>query len=257
MGLGLGLGLGLANHGVAKRAVACFGRCESKHGVVRGRVVVGARAAHRGVGQEHVRVHHERRAPGPAPPAAACGKHSRAESLGGQEIHCGPHGLQVGEPAARVRIGQILRPPRGRACWVAAQANTNRPVWQRDVALPAANDVDAAAVAAGQGSALEKAQRDRGRRGEVGGAEDDRDVRTGFGMPSRRRHRPSRNRGRQDGARMPVMSLSREGASSGRHAQTYDTRVQSKIHSLANLAAARATCGPCRLAARGNALSRK
>ena len=71
MGLGLGLGLGLANHGVAKRAVACFGRCESKHGVVRGRVVVGARAAHRAVGQDHVRVHHERRAPGPAPPAAA------------------------------------------------------------------------------------------------------------------------------------------------------------------------------------------
>ena len=34
----------------------------------------------------------------------------------------------------------------------------------------------------------------------------------------------------------------RGGTSSGRHAQTYDTRVQSKIHSLANLAAARATC---------------
>ena len=33
----------------------------------------------------------------------------------------------------------------------------------------------------------------------------------------------------------------REGTSSGRHGQTYDTRVQSKIHSLANLAAARAT----------------
>ena len=32
------------------------------------------------------------------------------------------------------------------------------------------------------------------------------------------------------------------GTSSGRHAQTYDTRVQSKIHSHANLAAARATC---------------
>ena len=30
--------------------------------------------------------------------------------------------------------------------------------------------------------------------------------------------------------------------SSGRHAQTYDTRVESKIHSPANLAAARATC---------------
>ena len=32
------------------------------------------------------------------------------------------------------------------------------------------------------------------------------------------------------------------GASSGRHQQTYDTRVLSKIHSLANLAVARATC---------------
>ena len=32
------------------------------------------------------------------------------------------------------------------------------------------------------------------------------------------------------------------GTSSGRHAQTYDTRVQPKIYSLADLAAARATC---------------
>ena len=36
------------------------------------------------------------------------------------------------------------------------------------------------------------------------------------------------------------------GTSSGRHAQTYNTRVQSKVRSLANLAAASATCEPVR-----------
>ena len=38
------------------------------------------------------------------------------------------------------------------------------------------------------------------------------------------------------------VTVPRGGTSSGRRTQTYDTRVQSKIHSLANLAAARATC---------------
>ena len=48
----------------------------------------------------------------------------------------------------------------------------------------------------------------------------------------------------------------RRGQSSGRHAQTYDTRVQSKIHSLANLAAARATCQPAAAAAHRPAAAR-
>ena len=43
------------------------------------------------------------------------------------------------------------------------------------------------------------------------------------------------------------------GTSSGRHAQTYDTRVQSKIHRLSNLAAARATCQPAAAARRSQA----
>ena len=43
------------------------------------------------------------------------------------------------------------------------------------------------------------------------------------------------------------------GASSGQHAETYDTRVPSKIHSLANLAAARATCQPAAAARRSQA----
>ena len=58
------------------------------------------------------------------------------------------------------------------------------------------------------------------------------------------RARPSRTARagrRQDGA-PPVLAHHAGGTSSGRHAQTYDTRVQSKIRSLANLAAARATC---------------
>jgi hypothetical protein len=46
------------------------------------------------------------------------------------------------------------------------------------------------------------------------------------------------------------VTLSGEGASSGRHAQTYNTRVQSKVRSLANLAAASATCQPAAAARR-------
>ena len=41
------------------------------------------------------------------------------------------------------------------------------------------------------------------------------------------------------------------GTSSGRHAQTYNTRVQSKVRSLTNLAAASATCQPAAAARRG------
>ena len=43
------------------------------------------------------------------------------------------------------------------------------------------------------------------------------------------------------------------GTSSGRHAQTYNTRVQSKVRSLANLAAASATCQPAAAARRSQA----
>ena len=49
------------------------------------------------------------------------------------------------------------------------------------------------------------------------------------------------------------LSCNRGGASSGRRAQTYNTRVQSKVRSLANLAAASATCQPAAAARRSQA----
>jgi hypothetical protein len=66
---------------------------------------------------------------------------------------------------------------------------------------------------------------------------------------------PARGRsGACQGRRAPFRR--RRGQYSGRHAQTYDTRVQSKIHSLANLAAARATCQPAAAAAHRPAAAR-
>ena len=51
----------------------------------------------------------------------------------------------------------------------------------------------------------------------------------------------------------PCSQQPRGGTSSGRHAQTYNTRVQSKVRSLANLAAASATCQPAAAARRSQA----
>ena len=68
------------------------------------------------------------------------------------------------------------------------------------------------------------------------------------------RRRCSARRPYPHDARSPEASPPRGGGnSSGRHAQTYNTRVQSKVRSLANLAAASATCQPAAAARRSQA----
>ena len=106
-------------------------------------------------------------------------------------------------------------------------------------------EVGGAELVVGHGLAWGRHRHARGRRGQRRGSH-----RHAHSAACRAGRRATRAQGHRASGRCPGAW---GGTTSGRRVQTYDTRVESKIHSLANLAAARATCQPAAAARRSQA----